>query len=235
MTRGARAALVLLAVAGCSNLDELADGVISLEVRPPNPPIIEFGDTASFSARALDANGDSVEADIRWVTPDTTLEIVDTAAGLVAGKYPAVTGRVQAQLGTLQGGFTTLTVEARADTIILPEAVEDTVEADAPSSNPLVARVESFDPAGPLSGRSLIYEIVAPTFGDPAARTVELSNGALVDTVQTGADGTPSTPVVARRITGVAAPASVTVQVRGVQRRGTPVPGSGQAFTVLFL
>jgi len=64
---------------------------------------------------------------------------------------------------------------------------------------------------------------------------VELSNGALVDTVQTGADGTPSTPVVARRITGVAAPASVTVQVRGVQRRGTPVPGSGQAFTVLFL
>lgn len=235
MTRGARAALVLLAVAGCSNLDELADGVISLEVRPPNPPIIEFGDTASFSARALDANGDSVEADIRWVTPDTTLVIVDTAAGLVAGKYPAVTGRVQAQLGTLQGGFTTLTVEARADTIILPEAVADTVEADVTSSNPLVARVESFDPAGPLSGRSLIYEIVAPTFGDPAARTVELSNGALVDTVQTGADGTPSTPVVARRITGVAAPASVTVQVRGVQRRGTPVPGSGQAFTVLFL
>jgi hypothetical protein len=235
VTRGARAALVLLAVAGCSNLDELADGVISLEVRPPNPPIIEFGDTASFGARALDANGDSVEADIRWVTPDTTLEIVDTAAGLVAGKYPAVTGRVQAQLGTLQGGFTTLTVEARADTIILPEAVADTVEADATSSNPLVARVESFDPAGPLSGRSLIYEIVAPTFGDPAARTVELSNGALVDTVQTGADGTPSTPVVARRIAGVAAPASVTVQVRGVQRRGTPVPGSGQAFTVLFL
>jgi len=235
VTRGARAALVLLAVAGCSNLDELADGVISLEVRPPNPPIIEFGDTASFSARALDANGDSVEADIRWVTPDTTLVIVDTAAGLVAGKYPAVTGRVQAQLGTLQGGFTTLTVEARADTIILPEAVADTVEADVTSSNPLVARVESFDPAGPLSGRSLIYEIVAPTFGDPAARTVELSNGALVDTVQTGADGTPSTPVVARRITGVAAPASVTVQVRGVQRRGTPVPGSGQAFTVLFL
>jgi len=227
-------ALALLAAAGCSNLDELADGVISIEVRSPNPPIIEFGDTASFDARALDAEGDSVEADIRWLTPDTTLVIVDTAAGLVAGRYPAVTGRVQAQLGTLQSGFTTLTVEARADTIIVPEAAPDSVEADAPSSNPLVARLESFDPAGPLAGRSLIYEIVAPTFGDPAARTVELSSGALADTVQTAADGTPSTPVVLQRVAGVAPPASVTVQVRGVQRRGTPVPGSGQAFTVLF-
>lgn len=234
MTRGARVALVLLAVAGCSNLDELADGVISLEVRPPNPPIIEFGDTASFDARALDENGDSVAADIRWLTPDTTIVIVDTAAGLVAGRYPAVTGRVQAQLGTLQSGFTTLTVEARADTIIVPDAVPDSVEADESSSNPLVARLESFDPAGPLAGRSLVYEIVAPVFGDPAARTVELSGGALVDTVQTAADGTPSTPVVVRRIAGVAPPASVTVQVRGAQRRGTPVPGSGQAFTVLF-
>jgi hypothetical protein len=234
VTRGARVALALCMVAGCSDLNELADGVISLEVRPPNPPIIEFGDTASFAARALDANGDSVDADIRWLTPDTTLTIVDTAAGLVAGKYPAVTGRVQAQLGTLQSGFTTLTVEARADTIIVPDAVEDSVQADEPSSNPLVARLESFDPAGPLAGRSLIYEIVAPTFGDPATRTVELPNGALADTVQTAGDGTPSTPVVVRRIAGVTPPASVTVQVRGVQRRGTPVPGSGQAFTVLF-
>ena len=234
MTRGARVALVLLAVAGCSSLDELADGVIALEVRPPDPPIIEFGDTATFSARALDENGDSVEADIRWVTPDTTLTIVDTAAGLVAGRYPAVTGRVQAQLGSLQGGFTTLTVEARADTIIVPETVPDSVEADETVSNPLVARLETFDPAGPLAGRSLIFEIVAPTFGDPAARTVELSNGALADTVQTAADGTPSSPVVVQRLAGVVPPASVTVQVRSVQRRGTPVPGSGQAFTVLF-
>jgi hypothetical protein len=235
VTRGARAALALLLVAGCSSLDELADGVIALEVRPPNPPIIEFGDTAVFSARALDENGDSVEADIRWVTPDTTLTIVDTALGLVAGRFPVVTGRVQAQLGSLQGGFTTLTVEARADTLIVPEVVPDSVEADATSSNPLVARIESFDPAGPLASRSLIYEIVAPTFGDPAARTVELSNGALADTVQTAGEGTPSTPVVVRRIAGVAAPASVTVQVRSQQRRGTPVPGSGQSFTVLFL
>lgn len=234
MTRGARVALALVMAAGCSDLNELADGVISVEVRAPNPPIIEFGDTASFDARALDAAGDSVDADIRWLTPDTTLVIVDTAAGLVAGKYPAVTGRVQAQLGTLQSGFTTLTVEARADSIIVPDAVADSVQADEPSSSPLLARLESFDPAGPLAGRSLIYEIVAPTFGDPATRTVELSNGALVDTVQTAGDGTPSTPAVVRRIAGVAPPASVTVQVRGVQRRGTPVPGSGQAFTVLF-
>ena len=233
MNRGARVALAVLLV-GCSDLDELGDGVIALDILPPNPPIIEFGDTATFGARALDENGDSVAADIRWVTPDTTLTIVDTAAGLVAGRYPAVTGRVQAQLGNLQSGFTTLTVEARADTIIVPGPVQDTVTADETASVALAARVESFDPVGPLTGRSLIYEIVQPVFADPAARTVELSGGGLVDTVLTGADGAPTTPVAVQRVTGATPPASVTVQVRSVQRRGTPVPGSGQAYTVLF-
>ena len=233
MNHGARVLLALLLV-GCSNLDELGDGVIALEILPPNPPIIEFGDTATFGARALDENGDSVAADIRWVTPDTTLTIVDTAAGIIVGKHPAVAGRVQAQFGNLQSGFTTLTVEARADTIIVPGPVEDTVSADESASVALVSRVESFNPAGPLSGRSLIYEIVQPVFADPAARTVELSGGGLVDTVLTGADGAPTTPAAVQRVTGATPPASVTVQVRAVQRRGTPVPGSGQAFTVLF-
>jgi hypothetical protein len=233
VNRGARVVLALLLV-GCSNLDELGDGVIALEILPPNPPIIEFGDTATFGARALDENGDSVAADIRWVTPDTTLTIVDTAAGIIVGRYPAVAGRVQAQFGNLQSGFTTLTVEARADTIIVPGPVEDTVAADETASVALVSRVESFNPAGPLSGRSLIYEIVQPVFADPAALTVELSGGGLADTVLTGADGAPTTPVAVQRVTGATPPASVTVQVRAVQRRGTPVPGSGQAFTVLF-
>jgi hypothetical protein len=233
VNHGARVALALL-LAGCSSLDELGDGVIALEVLPPTPPTIEFGDTATFVARALDENGDSVAADIRWVTPDTTLTIIDTAAGLVIGKYPAVTGRLQAQYGSLQSGFTTLTVEARADTIIVPGPVEDTVAADEAASVPFVARLESFDPAGPLAGRSLIYEIVQPVFADAAARTVELSGGGLADTVVTGADGGPTTPVSLLRMTGLTPPASVKVQVRGVQRRGTPVPGSGQAFTALF-
>jgi hypothetical protein len=233
VSRGVRVALALVLV-GCSNLDELGDGVIALEVFPPNPPVIEFGDTTTFIARALDENGDSVAADIRWVTPDTTLTIIDTAAGLVTGKYPAVTGRMQAQYGNLQSGFTTLTVEARADTIIVPGPVEDSVAADETASVAFVARLESFDPAGPLVGRTLIYEIVQPVFADPAARTVELSGGGLVDTVQTGTDGTATTPVAVLKMPGVEPPPSVTVQVRAVQRRGTAVPGSGQAFTALF-
>jgi len=47
-------------------------------------------------------------------------------------------------------------------------------------------------------------------------------------------DGTPAEPISLTRIEGTTAPASVTVQVRSVQRRGTAVPGSGQTFTVLF-
>lgn len=233
MTRGARVALVLL-LAACSNLNEIADGVISVEVRPPNPATIEFGDTATFTARALDQNGDSVPANILWVTPDTTLIILDSVAGLVTGKYPAVTGRVQAQLGELKTAFTTLTVEARADTIILPGPVVDTLTAEQTGSDPLVARLESFNPAGPLAGRTLIFQIVDPVFATPEARTIELSNGKLADTVQTATDGTPLAPVSLLRVTGATAPPTVSIQVRAVQRRGTPVPGSGQAFTVVL-
>ena len=147
-------------------------------------------------------NGDSVAADIRWVTPDTTLEIIDTALGLVAGRYPAVTGRVQAELGSLKSAFTTLTVESRADTIVVPGPVEDTVEVDASSSAPLIARLETFDPAGPLPGRSLIFEITDPVFADPGTRTVELLNGALADTSLTASDGTPTEAIAVRRVDG---------------------------------
>jgi hypothetical protein len=226
-------ALVLLAAA-CSNLNELADGVIALEVTPPNPSTIEFGDTARYAVRALDQNGDSVAADVRWVTPDTTLDIIDPVAGLVTGKYPDQPGRLQAQLDNLKTGFFTLTVEPRADTIIVPGPVEDTVAAEETASVPLVARIESFNPAGPLAGRSLIYEIVDPVFADTAQRTVQLTSGALVDTVTTATDGTPTEVVAVVRREGAIPPASVSVQVRSVQRRGTPVPGSGQAFTVRF-
>jgi hypothetical protein len=228
MRRGARVALVLLAAA-CSNLNELADGVIALEVIPPNPSTIEFGDTARYVVRALDQNGDSVAADVRWVTPDTTLDIIDPIAGLVTGKYPDEPGRMQAQLDNLKTGFFTLTVEPRADTLIVPGPVEDTVTVDETASVPLVARIESFNPAGPL-----IYEIVDPVFADTAQRTVQLSSGALADTVTTATDGTPAEVVAVVRREGATPPASVTVQVRSVQRRGTPVPGSGQAFTVRF-
>jgi hypothetical protein len=233
VNRGARVALALLAAVACSNANDLGNGVIAIQVTPPNPTTIALGDTVQFQATALDENGDSVAAAIYWVTPDTTLTIVDSVLGLVTGRYPNVTGRVGAYYQQLNTSFTTLTIQAQSDTIIMPTVVTDTVAETETQSAPLVATLASFNPAGPLSGRALIYEIVQPVFADTAARTVEFGNLALADTVLTGSDGTPVEPIVVQR-TGATVPPTVVVQVRSAQVGGGAVPGSGQAFTIVF-
>jgi hypothetical protein len=63
---------------------------------------------------------------------------------------------------------------------------------------------------------------------------VQLSNVALVDTVTTDVNGTPSTPVTVGRVAGTTSPDSAVVEVRAVRRRGAQVPGSGQRFVVRF-
>lgn len=93
------AALALAAVA-CGNFDLTGEGVAFLEVIRPDSLSVFQGDTLRFSARALDRNGDSIPVDIRWRTPDTTIEV--DAAGLVTGRYPGI-GRIQAVTGD-EGG-----------------------------------------------------------------------------------------------------------------------------------
>ncbi|HEX5632509.1 MAG TPA: hypothetical protein VFX50_04745 [Gemmatimonadales bacterium] len=236
MTRRILAASAALAAAvACSNVDEVADGVIALELRPPIPTTIELGDTAKFNARALDVNGDSVAAAITWVTADpANVEVVDAAQGLVVGLQPNVTGRVQAVIGSLRSGFQTLTVQARADTVRLVEPDTVTVASEESASVPLVVAVESLDPAGPVAQRNVIYEIVDPAIPDPALRPVEFTNGFIADTAATGPDGL-TTGIQLRRVTGVQAPATVLVEVRALRLDGDPVPGSGQRFVVNFV
>ncbi len=228
------ASVVALALA-CSNLNELADGVIALEVRPPNPRVLDYGDTAHFVVIPRNQAGDSVAADVRWRTPDdSVITIVDSLVGLVVGDRPGVGGRVQAVLGDYRTGLDSVTFQVRADTIVLVEPSIDTVLADETASDSLTARLESLDPAGVLAGRPVIYTVVEPVFATAADRTVEFANAAVVDTVLTGPGGTPSPFVTLRRRTGVAAPDSAIVEVRAAQALGAPVPGSGQRFVVHF-
>src|SRR6266850_5061615 len=76
--------LVLLAVlagAACkvsTNLDQ----VIALDIGIPNGGQLEFGDTLVPTARALNGRGDSVAADIIWVSLDTAvLTVLDSTTG----------------------------------------------------------------------------------------------------------------------------------------------------------
>jgi hypothetical protein len=224
--------LVALALAaGCSSLTEVDGGVVALEVTLPVPAIVEVNESLQLSARALNKDGDSVAAAIVWTAADSTLTI-DASSGFLTGVSPGP-GRVQASLGTLTSGVLTFSVIAPADTIIIAGDSVFTVATDVTASAPLVVRVESFAPAGPVQGRSVIYTLTSP---DPATTspTVAFPNGQSEDTAATAADGTISTVALAR-LAGLTAPDTAIVTVRATRTRGAVVPGSGQRFLVLFL
>lgn len=208
---------------------------MALEVTRPPVLQLEVGDSLQMTARALDAEGEVVPgAGIWWTTPDTTVR-VDSASGWVVPLRGLLAGRVLARAGSLVSATTTFTFLARADTLILAYPADTTLPADATGSGAIAARLESFDPAGPLSGRSLVFEVIEPQFADPGLRTVELSGGALLDTVVTGASGEASPPVELLPVAGQTLPDSAVVEVRSARFRGTdPVPGSGQRTIIRF-
>jgi hypothetical protein len=227
------AVLVVLAVLACSDFVDQGGGVIALEIQQPAVDSLDVGDTLRLHARALDKNGDSIPADIRWVTTDTSLA-VDSVTGLVTGLAPCSACGVRAHEGTLYTSPVTLRVLPRPDSLVVG-AQTLTVAAESLGSPPLEARLLSgTPPTTGVAGRRLVYTVVDPAFPDPAQRTVELLPGAVVDTALTGIDGAPTTPVVLSRIAGVAPPESVVVEVGAQRLSGTPVPGTGQRFTVRF-
>lgn len=234
-----RSGLVITALllSACSNLTEGAGGVVSLEVRRPEPATVEVGDTIQLSAVALDRNGDSVNATIVWRTADTTLA-VDSVTGRVTGLVAGLTGRVQAAETSLVSQAITLTVTGAADTLAVPP---DTlvVIPEADGSSPIAAAVLSRSDTAtsgfvPAPGATIIFTIVDPVFADPATRTVELTGGVLADTLVTGADGTASPGITVNRVPGVTAPGTVRVTVEARHRSGGPVAGSGGTVVIIF-
>jgi hypothetical protein len=223
-------ALVLGLVLGCSNLDEGEAGVVALEVTAPSPDTLEVGETVQLAARALDRDGNAVNAAIAWRSVDTTASI-DPTTGVVTALFPG-TARVQATVGSLSSGLITLTVLARADTLIIAGDSVLTVATDVPASAAMLVRLESFNPAGPLAGRPVIYTITSPDL-TALPHTVELPGAVLVDTVLTESDGQVSTMTL-NRVAGVIAPDSAIVEVSAFRARGAVVPGSGQRFIVHF-
>jgi len=226
------ALLGLGAVAACSDVVS-SDGVVALVVEQPASTVLEVGDSTPLGAHALDADGEEVPAAIWWAALDTTLA-VDSLSGWVQGLAPG-TGRVQARSGNLVGTPLRLTLQSRADTLIRVAAESLDVAVAELASPPLEVRVESFAPAGPISGQTVIYEVVVPVFADPGEWTVSLSNGALADTLVTGVDGLPAPVPTLLRVEGQVQPAEAEVEVRALRASsGEAVPGSGQRFVVRF-
>jgi hypothetical protein len=223
--------LAAAALFGCSGLDEGEAGVVGIEVRVPGPDTLEVGESIQLAARPLDKNGDSVGTPVTWLSVDPTATI-DAATGILTG-VSAGGARVQATVGALGSELITFAVIEPADTLVLTSDSIITLPIDAVISPALTARLDHFDPAGPvaLAGRGVIYALTSP---DPAAGTptVLLQGNVVADTLQTGSDGNATTALVV--VTGSIPPDSAIVTVRAERTRGAAVPGSGQRFIIRF-
>ena len=223
--------LAAAALFGCSGLDEGEAGVVGIEVRVPGPDTLEVGESIQLAARPLDKNGDSVGTPVSWLSVDPTATI-DAATGVLTG-VSAGGARVQATVGALGSELITFAVIEPADTLVLTSDSIITLPTDAVISPALTARLDHFDPAGPvaLAGRGVIYALTSP---DPAAGTptVLLQGNVVADTLQTGSDGNATTALVV--VTGSIPPDSAIVTVRAERTRGAAVPGSGQRFIIRF-
>jgi hypothetical protein len=229
-----KAAIGLLAAAallGCSGLDEGEAGVVGIEVRTPEPDTLEVGESIQLSARPLNKDGDSVGTPVTWISIDPTATI-DAATGVLTG-VSAGGARVQATVGALGSELITFAVIDPADTLVLTSDSIVTLPAGTVTSPPLTARLDHFDPAGPvpLAGRGVIYALISP---DPAAGapTVLLQGNVVADTLPTATDGNASTALVV--VAASTPPDSAIVTVRAERTRGATVPGSGQRFIIRF-
>jgi hypothetical protein len=230
VSRGWRVGLALVAI-GCSNLPSGEGGVVALELRLPSPAAVELNDTLRLRARALNADGDSVADTVYWRTlDDTVLTIVDSI-GLVTTSKTSGQARVQAHVGGLRSDIVILTIRPPSDTLLLTVGDTITVPAGDPASGTLGAAVQSTSPAAGVAGTSILFEVIDAV---AAQGKVEFSNKGLLLRATTGTDGAPVTPVTLRKVAGQAPPATVQVRVSATRPSGVAVPGSGQAFTLLF-
>ncbi len=203
---------------------------MALELRLPTSPQVQQNDTVTLRARALDLDGDSVDIPIYWRSLDTTLLLFDTT-GRMTTILTSGTGRVQARAGNLYSDLSAFSILPRADTLRLTGPDSLTVPAIDTASGTLAVVLESNDPAGGISGSSMVFEVVDSA---AAAGTVHFQGGGLALRVTTTTGGVPATAVTLRRSPGAVPPATVQVRVSAARPSGTPVPGSGQLFTLTF-
>ena len=218
-------ALVLAGLAGCSSLGE-GNGAVAIEVLVPVPPAVEIGDTITLRARLLNADGDSIAGTIRWRTPDTTVG-VDSVSGRFWG-VSGTSGKVQAVSGSLVGPLTTYSVRPFADTVDIPAAAESLFVALADTASALLAPKVLGPAAQPVADARLIFTIIFP-----ADSSALLSGNVKADTVLSGGDGTPATPLRVRP-SGATRPDSAIVKVEARRPSGAAVDTTTHRIRVFF-
>lgn len=206
----------------------------SLEVHFPANTFLEAGATLLLRAVARNAAGDSVAADIRWQTPDTTVILEPT--GLVTAVGESGTARIQAGVfgaDTIVSSLAglTLTITRRADSLVLTSADSLTIARDTLDTASIRVTLLGGDPPTGVSGRPVALRIVDPVPVDSPG--VVFNSGRTRDSVMTGVGGIATSTV--RGVKGRAIPDRAVVEVHAYRADGTPIPGSGRTIVIRFL
>ncbi|HEV8510143.1 MAG TPA: hypothetical protein VGQ48_06775 [Gemmatimonadales bacterium] len=195
---------------------------MAIEIVLPDSGRVEFSDTLRPSARALNAVGDSVAAEIFWTSLDTTLVVVDSTTGTTFAKALG-TGRLQARVGNLFSNPQTVSILAKLDSLRAASATRDTVfvtpvppdtGADSLSDS---LTVQAFaHPIAPVN-RRVVY--VATTYPASDSTITLLPNDSVLTT---------SVGVAAARVKWRKGPVPDSVVVTATMKRldGTAVPDS---------
>ena len=225
---------MLVAVgAACSGLTNNSDGIERIEIIGPANFFLELGTPTQLKAVALDQTGDSIAADFRWRTPDTTVTL-DSLKGIITARLNAGTARVQVgvfgkdTIATSIAGLT-FTLTARADTLILSSADSVDVPKDETGTAILIKLAGGATLTG-IAGRPVSFRVIDPAPADTPS--VAFSSGRVRDSLAT--DGTGATSSTVHGVKGRPVPDRAVVEINAYRASGLPIPGSGRRVVIRF-
>ena len=223
--------LAVAAVFACK-ISYAPDQPVAITIILPDSGRVELTDTFHPRAVALNAVGDSVQADIFWASLDTAaLQVLDSSTGISLAK--AITqARLQARTGRLLSNPQSITILARLDSIRAASGTRDTVfvtpvppDTAADSlSDPLTVQAYALGGVVPAN-RRVVFRLT--TFPD-SGRVVTFVPK---DTVFTDGSGVAAVRV---RLRPGLLPDSVVVQATMLHVNRDTVPGSPVTFVVEF-
>jgi hypothetical protein len=225
--------VVLALLGGCSGISDNDDGIASIEIRLPANFYLEKDQTVQIRAVARSAEGDSVAADFRWRSPDSTVA-VDSSLGLITALVDTGTARIQAALfgrDTLLSILDSLrfTLTAAADSGVLTTPDSITVASDTTTTVMSFQLLGGNPPVG-VAGRPVSFRIVEPSPPDSA---VVFGSGRVRDSVLTGTTGVATLTIRGR--SGRTIPDRVVVEIDARRASGALIPGSGRHVVIRFL
>lgn len=200
----------------------------------PANTFLEPGVPVHLVAVARNAAGDSIAADLRWRTPDSTVQL-DSTRGIVTAKATSGTARVQVGAfgkDTLVSGLgnLTFTLTAKADSLTLVSADSVNVTKDTDGTQ-LKAKLWGGTPAAGVSGRPVVFRIIDPAPADTPTVAFNFTRSA--DSLAT--DATGGVTAVLRPALNKTPPDRVVVRLTARRANGDAIPGSGRLIVVRFL